>query len=306
MRARSFSKPKAPNRREPFLLDVCIPTFNRADHLDRLLGQLSVAIAAGDCGQQVRVVVSDNASTDSTPLILEEWGRREPSWELSSRESNAGMMRNFQYLMTRSDGEYVWLVGDDDELTSVRGLSELVEELSLFLPGLLLLVGSDDAEPRLHDRRDFANAKDVVRHFAARDPDFLRRMTWISANVFRRKVFDTEMSLNHINGWYMHMYGIFGGLKKQPGAVRLMPGLIVRTAPIAGSREKNFPDATQFGIEWVRYYRFLAREFSEPKLRRYASKWSPGIGYRVQVFTGWVRKRRDNLWRIWRWVRALR
>jgi glycosyltransferase involved in cell wall biosynthesis len=299
-------EPEVSNSRDPFLLDVCIPTFNRAEYLSRLLGQLSSAIAAGDCGQQVRVVVSDNASTDSTPLILEEWRRREPSWELSSRESNVGMMRNFQHLITSSDGEYVWLLGDDDELTSVNGLSELVEKLCRFRPGLLILTGSEVADPRLYDNRNFANARDFVRYFASRDPDFLRRMTWISANVFQRKVFDTEISLDYINGCYSHMYGIFGGLKKQPGAVHLMSGLIVLPAPITGFREKNFPGTTEIRLEWRTYYLFLAREFREPRLRSYASKWSPGIvGYLILFLTRWLR-RHDNFWRIWRWVRDLR
>lgn len=282
-----------------FLLDVCIPTFNRAGHLDSLLSQLSEAIAAGNHGEQVRVVVSDNASTDSTPMILEEWRRREPNWELSSRESNVGMMMNFQYLVSGSDGDYVWLLGDDDELISIGGIGELVEELRSVMPGLLILVGSEVGDLFPSGGSQFPNPGEFVSYFATRDPDFLRRQTWISANIFRREVFDIGISLNHIAGWYMHMYGIFGGLKNLPEVVRLMPGLIVQPAKIPGLREQNFPDTAEFWIEWKRYYLFLARKFREPKLRRYASRWSVGFGYRL-------RKWRDNLFRIWRWLKAFR
>jgi hypothetical protein len=51
-------------------LSLCIPTYNRARKLDRLLHQLREIIATSQFRESVEVIISDNASTDDTKEVI--------------------------------------------------------------------------------------------------------------------------------------------------------------------------------------------------------------------------------------------
>lgn len=124
----------------PVFLSFCIPTYNRAEKLDRLLGDLTAIIGASAFRDEVEVVVSDNASTDATGEVVrrarESLGRvcrvsyhRQPH--------NVGMMGNFQFVYEHARGDYVWINGDDDLLRAdefdalIRDLREHAPEVCI-------------------------------------------------------------------------------------------------------------------------------------------------------------------------------
>ncbi len=51
-------------------LSILIPTYNRAPKLGRLLQNIQTEIATSGLDWQIDVLVSDNASTDSTPDVV--------------------------------------------------------------------------------------------------------------------------------------------------------------------------------------------------------------------------------------------
>jgi glycosyltransferase involved in cell wall biosynthesis len=69
-----------------------------------------------ECGDLVELWVSDNASSDNTPEVVESSRTLGPI-HYSRNASNLGSHGNFVKLATKlARGEYVWLVGDDDLL----------------------------------------------------------------------------------------------------------------------------------------------------------------------------------------------
>jgi glycosyltransferase involved in cell wall biosynthesis len=62
------------------------------------------------------VVVSDNASTDGTPRILEEYAARDPRIRVSRNQENIGLIENVNLVFHRSRGEYFRWIGADDWL----------------------------------------------------------------------------------------------------------------------------------------------------------------------------------------------
>jgi glycosyltransferase involved in cell wall biosynthesis len=94
------------------LLSIGIPTHNRSRllkiALEALLPQTEDRIS------EVEVLVSDNASTDDTPSVVD--GFLETFRFRSIRNpDNLGPVRNMNALATElAAGEYVWLLGDDD------------------------------------------------------------------------------------------------------------------------------------------------------------------------------------------------
>lgn len=272
------------------LLDICIPTYNRAVYLSKLLSQLSEFLREQNLGDQVRVFVSDNCSTDDTAAVMRAWQVEESSWRLESQGSNIGMMQNFQYLLEKSDAEYVWLFGDDDSVDSARGLSEIVAELKNHRPGLLLLIDEPQTEQTIFYGRRFDSAQQFVEHYSAQSPDFFREMTWISANIFERKIFDQSLARMNVKGWYMHSYGIYGGLATWNPPVRVASGHYVTGPKLAGARETNFPGTYEIGIEWWKFYAFLAERFNQPALQTFAGRWAPSRFHRLRITHGYLRR----------------
>lgn len=92
-------------------LSICIPTYNRAAHLGNCLHSIRVSRAASTCN--VEVCVSDNASTDDTEAVVREAQRHMPI-KYHRNAENLGIPRNFLNVVRMAEGEFAWLLGDDD------------------------------------------------------------------------------------------------------------------------------------------------------------------------------------------------
>jgi glycosyltransferase involved in cell wall biosynthesis len=93
----------------PFLLSLCIPTFNRANALALLLQNLESEVAP--FMDRVEVLVADNASTDRTPEVIAS----RSSFVRGLRSGqNTGGTRNYLNVIEAARGEFVWVIGDDD------------------------------------------------------------------------------------------------------------------------------------------------------------------------------------------------
>jgi hypothetical protein len=94
------------------LLSICLPTCNRAELLRLALQSLLPQVAA--LGGKAELIVSDNASTDATPVVVED-ARRLGPFRYHRNQSNLGVTRNILVLTRQlAEGEYGWILGDDD------------------------------------------------------------------------------------------------------------------------------------------------------------------------------------------------
>lgn len=114
-------------------LSVCIPTFNRSNWLSRTIESI---VSEPGFDERIEIVVSDNASTDSTPALMELWCKRHSNIRYHRLAQNVGFDRNIIQVLTLACGEYCWLLGDDDKLTS-GALCSVLEDLATS-PDLLL------------------------------------------------------------------------------------------------------------------------------------------------------------------------
>jgi Flp pilus assembly protein TadD len=123
---------------EPKLLSILIPTRNRLTWLELLLRQLAQEPEV--CDGQVEMLVSDNASTDQTPELLERLADEFPSFALQFfvQEENLGLVGNIAWLVEAADSEYVWLLGDDDR-PEPGAVAEILAALRARRPALLHL-----------------------------------------------------------------------------------------------------------------------------------------------------------------------
>jgi abequosyltransferase len=92
-------------------LSICIPTFNRAHTLPRLLDSIA---QQADHGLTVEVVISDNASTDGTGELVERYRADGLAITYARLPENRGFDRNLLNVMGMATGEFCWLYGSDD------------------------------------------------------------------------------------------------------------------------------------------------------------------------------------------------
>ena len=94
-------------------LSLCIPTYTRAKFLSGALSSIADALAKSSL--RIEVCVSDNASTDSTAQVVAEAQTLMPIKYRRNAE-NQGVARNILASVSMAEGEFSWLLGDDDRL----------------------------------------------------------------------------------------------------------------------------------------------------------------------------------------------
>lgn len=175
-------------------LSVCISTYNRAHWLAVSLRNISQLYPNPIDG--VEFVICDNASADDTPdIVMPYLGR--PDFHYQRNPINVGMLGNLRETTKAANGDYVWILGDDDLL--MPGAIENVLSAIEANPGVAL-VYLNYAYTRLEDARTitdftqfFAEATPIVapepdltgpiRKICARNENFF---TAIYTLVFRR------------------------------------------------------------------------------------------------------------------------
>jgi glycosyltransferase involved in cell wall biosynthesis len=165
------------------LLCICVPTYNRAGELARLLQCLDREIGGRD---DVVVQISDNASPDDTDALLTQAVTTRPWLRVHRQEENLGAVRNLQWLIEHAPAaEYLWLFGDDD-LMVPGALASIVDTLQAQRPAWLFLPHHwvDDAlnvvggSPAPGEAQRFAGAGELFRAYD-------HWLTFLSASILR-------------------------------------------------------------------------------------------------------------------------
>lgn len=145
------------------LLTIAIPTFNRAELLDKQLTWLAKATTGweSDC----EIYVSDNCSTDKTQEVIQKWQATVSNLTFKSHKhtENIGVLKNIAHCLTAATTKYVWTIGDDDPIqdravTYVLTKLKQHEDLSLIFlnfSGHNKVTGKPDHPPTIVGNRWF-------------------------------------------------------------------------------------------------------------------------------------------------------
>lgn len=118
----------------PKLLSICIPTFNRDDHLEALFDSIPDKYL-----DKVEVCVSENpAPDDYTKELVERYCGRFPHFKYEQRDHNYGFDNNLLHVVEMATGKYCWTVGSDDWLAK-NALDAVFEILEKEEPSILIV-----------------------------------------------------------------------------------------------------------------------------------------------------------------------
>ena len=253
-------------------LSICIPTYNRVRYLKELLPAI-LDQADAEC---VEVVVSDNASTDDTADYL-RW-LLNPCLRWWTNETNIGGDRNFLKCVAEARGEYVWLFGDDD-IMPAGAVGMVLDFLRQHHPALLISVDRD-VDARLYDSYGVM-LKDM-------GDELVLAHTLISANIFKRELFDMKLAVKKLWVQYAHMFGIMANMAGRK--IGVMPRF-VETRPVRADFAK-FPSC--LCVKQAIYVWFIAKRFGMSRLRRRAllNACNLPVEYAARIWNWFKRSRR--------------
>ena len=105
-------------------ISVLIPCYEQA----RFLPEALESVLCQDF-QDFEVIASDDASSDDTYSILQDYARRDPRIRIFHQSINLGMVENWNFCLSQARGDAVKLMGGDDRLDRADCLSRQWQSL---------------------------------------------------------------------------------------------------------------------------------------------------------------------------------
>ncbi len=219
-------------------LSLCIPTVNRSAYLEAALLS-GLREAASQPAGRVEVLVSDNASTDGTAELIARIQASYPELRAFRNAENLGFDGNYLRCLEEARGEFVWIMGDDDEWlpgSAERVLRELeagadaclcqAQASDLDMRPVAVLPWYLDPEPQtiwhLNGRED------LIRYFdaCARNAGVF---AFISVAIFRRDRFlqSRDFISRSATLSYIHLLGMMAFFR-QPTRLHYIPDVLIR------------------------------------------------------------------------------
>lgn len=230
------------------ILTIAIPTYNRKKDIVKTLN--SVISQKSD---DVEILVCDNASTDGTEQLMEEYVKN-GILRYHRNKRNLGMDGNFLTCLMKARGKYVHLLSDDD----------------LLLPGavshILNLINSEQPE-YIHlnsfTYTNFYNPKSVVKARIALEDDLITDhksyymglinsyITFLSSTIVKKEAFKKIQDANkYLGTYFLHAHIVFRILEGEGKKV------IITKTPFVAAKGNNTGGYNLYKV-WVKEYKRL-------------------------------------------------
>jgi len=211
-------------------LSICIPTYNRDGNLINFLN--SIYISSLELDFKFQVCVSDNCSTDNTQEVVSK-AQSLMDIKYHKNSKNLGRVRNYLNVVNMAEGEFIWLIGDDDLLMpdAIKEINLLIKshrDVDFFFINSCSL--SDEYLKNYPTPFDTLNLPTNMTPFSKSkeegelpfleliDPDIsfdflggmflsvFRKSNWTrNINVLDKKVIDDELSFSHFDNTFPHL-----------------------------------------------------------------------------------------------------
>lgn len=190
------------------LLSICIPTYENADSLSRVLEQ-ALSVQYPD----VEFVVGDDASTDRTVEILNTV--EDDRVRTYTNDSNLGYEENLLKIVGEAEGTYVLPLSDEDKL-EIEGL-ELVVETVTTNPSISAIIGGygESSWARAcNTEHEVADGRRSMIEFARKYGEYKNvwSRSYIGGFVLRRSSLDLAAASRYTDSYYIHNVLIYQAL----------------------------------------------------------------------------------------------
>lgn len=104
-------------------VDILLPTYNGEkflrEQLDSIIEQTY---------KNIRIIISDDCSSDSTPQILEEYKKKDDRIEIYIQQKNLGVVKNIEFLLQKVENS-LYMLSDQDDVWLPNKIEKSIEKL---------------------------------------------------------------------------------------------------------------------------------------------------------------------------------
>ena len=218
-----------------YSLSICIPTLNRGNYIGETLDSILSQKETG-----VEIVIVDGGSSDRTEEIVKSYQQTHPEIRyikkdsLDKNPSNEGFDRDCSYAVELANGEYCWLMTDDD-LLKPGAIRKVLSELSHKYDAIIVnaeVKNSDFTETLIPKRLKLS--KDRI--FKASEWDEFAasvgsHLTFVGAVIINRELWLSRKQSKYFGSGFVHVGVIFDAI---------VPGnILVTSDPLVSIRFGN-------------------------------------------------------------------
>ncbi len=207
-------------------LSICIATLNRAAFIGETLKSI-IAQATDD----VEIVVVDGASTDNTTAVVCSYQQKFPRLNYVRLEAKGGVDRDYDRSVQLAQGEYCWLMSDDDLLKpgAIQAVLNAIDENYGLIVVNAEVRSSDFSElivPGLlpTDRDRIYTPADWEKLFV----DVATFMSFIGCVVIKRELWNAREREKYYGTEFIHIGVIFSSPLPARARYLACPGITIR------------------------------------------------------------------------------
>jgi glycosyltransferase involved in cell wall biosynthesis len=90
-------------------VSILLPAYNREHYLEK-----AIESVLGQTYQNWELLISDNCSSDNTPIIAQKYAKQDNRIKFCRNEQNIGSVLNYNKCIAQASGDYIELFGADD------------------------------------------------------------------------------------------------------------------------------------------------------------------------------------------------
>lgn len=207
-------------------LSICIATYKREQFISRSLDSIICQLQP-----EVEIIVVDGASPDNTETVMKKYVTKCPQIRYFREETNSGVDRDFDKAVRYAEGEYCWLMTDDDLLCDgaiQKLLTEINENRDLIVVNAT--VKNSDLTEILEERR-LKVSSDITYNDGDQEKlfsDVVSYMSFIGCIVIKRSHWNSRDKASYFGTLFIHIGVIFQTPLLKTAIVLSEPLIIIR------------------------------------------------------------------------------
>ena len=236
-----------------FFLSVCIPTYNRAEHLNKTLESITSQAIFRETSD-IEIVISNNASTDETDTVCQKYINMYPDKINYIKHSTAlSADENIMYVIKQGKGNYVKF-NNDTNIFRLNSLESMINDLKY-------------ADSENADAVFFANGHAKKTNLTESFDDFLLNVihisTWIGAHTYKKDFLNSLDNVNRCCNLKLNQVDLIGRLYEKNSKVYVVNNIYFNSIQLKGKGGYNIAEV--FG----KNYLDILRKYASKKILSY-------------------------------------
>ena len=184
------------------IMTIVVPTFNRSKICKEQIEKLANWRKNAGYTQNVEIFILDNGSDENERRLVENISK-ENNVIYKYNYANVGFNGNFCRAIQAGDGEYLWVVSDDDYVSN--------DCLNLVMEYLKSKQKPDLIGFSIELKRNIVAgyAKQVITEILNTNMLGITSLTLVTSTIFRRKYFNYELFWRYEPFWFPHSLSIY-------------------------------------------------------------------------------------------------